>query len=228
MRLKTEEVACRLDVPVHTVERWIRQGRIPIRKSGAECLFDQAALERWAGRHHLNFSSSTEGCTQKICTVPDSLSAAMRRGLICREISGQDVKSILEAAVAHVPLPEDLDEEKLYLRLMEREKLTSTGIGKGVAVPHPRKPLAELIESTITTCFLEKPVDFCAVDDRPVFVLFILLSPEIKTHLHLLSRLSYCLRYDDFIRFLQKAPQEDPFFSRIEALERELDGIVSA
>ncbi len=103
---------------------------------------------------------------------------------------------------------------------MEREKLTSTGIGQGVAIPHPRNPMGQgLTEPMIVTCFLEKNVAFQSIDDQPVFVLFLLLSPTIEIHLNLLSRLSFCLRESDFIRFIRQAPDAEQFLSRIEEME---------
>jgi PTS system nitrogen regulatory IIA component len=125
--------------------------------------------------------------------------------------------------VDKVPIPA-INKEGLYERLLEREALTSTGIGKGVAIPHPRAPLPEEIDnSLITTCFLEKSIDFEAVDDRVVFVMFILLSTSIKNHLHLLSRLAFCVRDDSFVEFLRTYPDTSSFLSKIADCENLLD-----
>jgi PTS system nitrogen regulatory IIA component len=108
--------------------------------------------------------------------------------------------------------------------LLEREHLTSTGIGKGVAIPHPHDPLKDMIKnSLISTCFLEKPIDFKAVDGRPVFVMFILLSSSRKIHLHLLSRLSFCIRENAFVEFLKTSPDSSAYFLKIADFEKQLD-----
>jgi nitrogen PTS system EIIA component len=52
MKLTIDEVAQCLDVPLSTVERWIRQGRIPVGKSGGECIFQKPILEVWAKKHN--------------------------------------------------------------------------------------------------------------------------------------------------------------------------------
>jgi PTS system nitrogen regulatory IIA component len=70
---------------------------------------------------------------------------------------------------------------------------------------------------------LEHPIDFAAVDDQPVFIMFILISPSVKIHLHLLSRLSYCLRNQEFIGFLKQVPDPDLFLSRMSELEQLMD-----
>ncbi len=109
--------------------------------------------------------------------------------------------------------------------MLEREALTSTGIGRGVAIPHPRTPLSDALKApSITTCFLEKPIDFNSVDDRPVFVMFILLSTSVKVHLHLLSRLSFWVRSAAFVDFLKTAPDPDALFARVVEFEAQLDG----
>ncbi len=56
MKLPMETVAGGLNLPVPTIERWIRQGRIPIQRSGADVIFTHAALEKWAATHNLPFS----------------------------------------------------------------------------------------------------------------------------------------------------------------------------
>jgi PTS system nitrogen regulatory IIA component len=123
-----------------------------------------------------------------------------------------------------MPVLTKTSKKELYRLLLERERLTSTGIGKGIAIPHPRDPLSDTLKNPlISTCFLENPVDFGAVDDRPVFVLFILLSQSIEIHLHLLSRFSFCVRDNSFVEFLKKSPDEASFFAKIADFEKQLD-----
>ena len=187
MKLTINEVARCLRLPVTTVDRWIRQGRIPIQKSSHGYIVNESALEKWAAMYRLPFS-----LPKKVKSKPqekrlENLLPAMSRGGILYGIKGDDAETVLKGAVEEMKLPVGTSKERLYQCLLEREHLTSTGIGKGVAIPHPHDPLPDAFEEPlITTCFLEKPVDFNAVDDRLVFVMFILLSPSIKIHLHLL------------------------------------------
>jgi PTS system nitrogen regulatory IIA component len=225
MKLNLNDMARCLDLPVSTVDRWIRQGRIPINRSGNACIFKRSILKKWAFNHGLPFfSPNEEKETYKEQNLElTNLLPAMQLGGVFHDIKGDDVESVLKSAVDNVPvLP--VNKEGLYERLLEREALTSTGIGKGVAIPHPRATLPEEIDnSLITTCFLEKSIDFKAVDDRPVFVMFILLSTSIKNHLHLLSRLAFCVRDDSFVEFLRTYPDSSSLLSRIADCENMLD-----
>lgn len=223
MKLTLQQMACSLDLPETTVERWIRQGRIPVRKSGHFCMFRKSLLEKWATAHHLSFVLPEKTSETRLGEVESSLLTAVERGGVYHDVAGETVEGVLRSSLERIDfLPEDTRLELLE-RLVDRERLTSTGIGKGVAIPHPRKPMSDdKAESTIYTCFLEKPIDYGAIDDQPVFVLFILASPTVKEHLHLLSRLSYCLRDESFIRFLHTCPPEEPFLAKIADFEKKL------
>ena len=85
-------------------------------------------------------------------------------------------------------------ERKIFETLMERERLGTTGVGQGIAIPHGRMPEA----TTITGIFarLENPIDYDAVDSQPVDLVFMLLAPENAgaDHLKALARVSRLLR----------------------------------
>ena len=78
--------------------------------------------------------------------------------------------------------------------LMERERLQSTGIGDGVAIPHTALDHAEQQASALILC--TRGVDFDAIDDQPVDLMFLLLAPEAAgaDHLKALARVSRLLR----------------------------------
>jgi PTS system nitrogen regulatory IIA component len=225
MKLDINDIARSLDLPVSTLDRWIRQGRIPVQKSGPNLSFDTQVLKKWAAARNLPFALPGDG--QPAAgkdTTPETLLSAMRRGEVHTGIAGEDVDAVLAAAAACVPGLADTQKRELHTTLIEREALTSTGMGKGVAIPHPRTPLAAGLEKPmIATCYLQAPIDFNAIDARPVFVLFLLLSTSVKIHLHLLSKLAFCIRDDKFISFLKGAPPADQLFSKITELENRLD-----
>jgi nitrogen PTS system EIIA component len=220
MKLTINEVAQSLRVPVSTVDRWIRQGRIPIQRTDNGYLFDESTLEKWAKMYKLQFSLPKKVNTAMQQTASDNLLPAMKRGGLLYNIKGDDRETVLKNAVDNIHFLSGNIKDAMYQGLLEREHLTSTGVGKGVAIPHPREPLKDLISNAIiSTCFLETPIDFHSIDGRPVFVMFILLSPSTKTHLHLLSRLSYCIRENSFVEFLKTTPDSTTFFSKIADFE---------
>ncbi|MEQ9814355.1 MAG: PTS IIA-like nitrogen regulatory protein PtsN [Azospirillaceae bacterium] len=87
-----------------------------------------------------------------------------------------------------------LDERAIFDTLLERERLGTTGVGRGIAIPHGK--LARLDKVHGVFARLDKPIDFDAIDDRPVDLIFLLLAPEGAgaDHLKALARVSRMLR----------------------------------
>jgi len=224
MKLTIHEIAQSLYLPLGTVRRWIRQGRIPIHKSGSGFVFNEAILSKWASAHNLTFSPPKKGPEKQQDPKLENLSSAIKRGGVFYDVKGDDVASTLKVAVENINVLNNHSKENLYQRLLERENLTSTGIGKGVAIPHPRSFLSDAdYRPFITTCFLEKPIEFAALDNKPVFVMFILLCPSVKSHLHLLSKLAFCIRDDSFVDFLKTFPSSDKLLLKVADFEEQLD-----
>jgi PTS system nitrogen regulatory IIA component len=100
-----------------------------------------------------------------------------------------------------------MDPDFLLQVLLAREALGTTAVGDGIAIPHVRNPilLQTMQPAAITLCFLATPVDFGALDGGPVRILFLLTSPTVKVHLHLLSRLAYALHDGPFRAALNSA-----------------------
>lgn len=230
MKLPIKMVANALDLPVSKLARWIRQGKIPIQRSGADVDFSTTTLEKWAATHQLPFcldgGTSADKASDDVPDALDSLVAAIQRGKVCHGLTGTDAGAVLKSAVDCMDFLTEAIKSELFDRLIERERLASTGIGNGIAIPHPRNPLSQPPErSVICPCFLDKPVDFNAIDDQPVSVFFVLISPTVRQHLHLLSRLSYCIRDNSFVAFLNSQPNAVDLYLQITAFEKQLDNI---
>ncbi len=223
MKLNAREVARLIDMPEETIQRWIRKGSLPAVEINGKYMVREDDLRKWADKHNivLNEEQRDTGSEPKRKDV--SIYKAMHRGGVFYGIKGDNVKDVLEDMVRVVTLPENLDKKMLLELLLEREKLASTGIGEGIAIPHPRTTPKDLLPwPIISTCFLEKEVDFNAIDGKPVFVAFMMLSPSIKTHLDMLSRLSFCLRDKEFVNFLRCIPREEDLLEKVRLMETRL------
>jgi PTS system nitrogen regulatory IIA component len=87
-----------------------------------------------------------------------------------------------------------IDERQIFDVLLEREKLGTTGVGHGIAIPHGK--LSQLTRLYGLFARLERPIDFEAIDEQPVDLIFLLLAPESAgaDHLKALARVSRLLR----------------------------------
>jgi PTS IIA-like nitrogen-regulatory protein PtsN len=107
-------------------------------------------------------------------------------------VSGK--KQALQEISAHAAKLVGLSENTIYEALLQRERLGSTGIGEGIAIPHGKLPGLDRIFGLVAR--LEKPIDFEALDGQQVDVLFLLLAPEGAgaDHLKALARVARVLR----------------------------------
>lgn len=228
MELSVFELSEYLGVVPDTIERWVRQGKLPISKKGAKYRFRLTELEKWASKHNISLDISKKKTAAKKITGREnqenndsiSLSTAVQNGGVYYDIQGKNVKDVLFSAVQNNPHIPDEFKSELVQRLVEREAALSTGIGNGIAIPHPREQVAYLSHPMVCVCFPKFPVDYNALDHQPVFVLFLILCPDLKVHLHLLSSLAYCLRDREFVGFLNTRPDPSLLVKEIERLQR--------
>jgi PTS system nitrogen regulatory IIA component len=103
--------------------------------------------------------------------------------------------------------------------LLDREQLQSTGIGEGVAIPHGALP--QLSEQVAALLIVPNGVEFQAIDDAPVTILFGVITPKLRTgeHLKTLARVSRLLRNKDFRQRLIGAADSQNVFELIRAEE---------
>ena len=106
-----------------------------------------------------------------------------------------------------------VDERKLFDRLLERERLGSTGIGGGIAIPHGR--LTTVAKPVGLFARLAHPVDFDAIDERPVDIVFLLVTPEGAgaDHLKALARVSRLLRDRSLVEKLRATEKADALYA---------------
>lgn len=200
MELNVRKAAELLGVSENTIHRWIEKRSIPAYRVNESYLFNQAELLEWANSHQIQTSSSIIANADE-SDAGFSLEEALKAGGVFAEVGGADVASALESVVALLPLPPEADREFLLQMLLARESAGSTGIGGGVAIPHARKPIVlDVLRPMLSLCYLKQPIDFGAIDGRPVHTLFTIISPTIKTHLGLLARLAFALREAGFAR----------------------------
>ena len=220
MQLSVRDVASLLNVSEKTIYRWIGQQTIPNYQINEQFRFNRAELLEWATSRHIAISPDIFREDVTGSTPLPSLSDALKNGGIAYRVGGQDPVSVLRAVVDLLNLPEEVDREFLFQVLLTRETLGSTGIGDGIAIPHVRNPVVlHVSHPTVTLCFLEHPIDFGAVDGQPVDVLFTLISPTVRTHLHLLSRLGFVLQDTGFRAAVKRQAAQNELVAALAAAE---------
>ena len=143
--------------------------------------------------------------------ISSGLAELIERGGVYRNIKGNTPRDVLTAIIGALPPIPSVAAEKLLNAVLEREALMPTGIGGGIAIPHPRNPLVESDNEKFTALvFLENPINWNSLDGAPVDTLFLIVSASAKQHLQTLSEITFFCRQEDFCRLLKRrAPLEE-------------------
>ena len=212
MRLSLQEAAKLLDASEQSIYRWIKQSAIPCQLVNDHYRFNRAELLEWATARGLAVSVEAFPASRRMDdNSKGGFAAALRSGGIYYDVAATDRESVLRAIVERCPLNSESDRDLLYDVLLSRESLGSTGVGDGIAIPHVRSPVVlQASQPTVSLCFLAQPVDFHALDARPVHTFFSLVTLTVRSHLYLLSRLAAALQDPRFRQAVMgRAPAEE-------------------
>lgn len=217
MEVSVKNAADLLNVSEKTIYRWIRQGVIPTYKVQGQYRFDKSELEGWARSKRI--SGMGKGGAEGDREEAVNLHHAIQLGGIHYKIEGDSPEGLFDQIVDLLPFLSGASsalKPALKETLLEREALVSTGIGHGVALPHPRHPRDwGLSDPAVGLFFLEKPMDFKAVDGKPVYLLFVILCSSIKTHLKMLSQVSHLVSNTETRAYLETTPPRTELMERI-------------
>ncbi len=136
----------------------------------------------------------------------------IRGNAIRAELSANFKEGVIEELVAALVAAGEIsadDQESIVKAIMKREELGSTGIGRGVAVPHTKHPSVDQLIGTVGVSV--DGVDFDSLDGDKVQLFFLLISPPDRPgdHLRALENISRQLRDDTFCRFLKQVKSAD-------------------
>lgn len=215
--MSIQEVARELRVSEKTVRRMLWRGELQGIRVGGQWRFP---IENLA-----NLLPSGVALPSRISAPPHgaSIHELIEIGGIHYRITGDNPHEILQEIVRGIPCVPAAARPALFKAIWERESLCSSGIGKGIAAPHPVVPMwapRSDIPSCIGLFFLEHPVDFGYVDGEKVSILFLLLLKTLQEHLRTLARLVRLLREDPLTTFLHKVPLRADILFELARLEK--------
>lgn len=147
--------------------------------------------------------------TETNLTIDNILSPELT---LCK-VAASSKKRVMETIAEQIHGKDsNLDETQIFNNLVARERLGSTGIGQGIAIPHCRLDGLERVIGVLLT--LEEGVGFDAIDNQPVDLVFALIVPKEATseHLELLSQLAEKFNDRQFCESLRDCPSSDSLF----------------
>ena len=122
------------------------------------------------------------------------LSDLLKPQAVLASLHAQSKKQVLQEVCDSAAAMTGLPEREIFDSILQRERLGSTGVGHGVAIPHGKLKAVDRLVGVFAR--LSRPVDFDALDDEPVDLVFLLLAPESAgaDHLKALARIARVLR----------------------------------
>jgi PTS system nitrogen regulatory IIA component len=226
MHLKVREAAELLGVSTKTIYRWVGENKIPFYQLGDQYRFERSELYEFAIRERLRPSPRLLQDMED--HEPDTAAECLESGGIHYRVGGTTKHAVLENALKMIKGVEQAAMGPLLEMFLAREQLASTGIGDGIAIPHTRTPLVGYVaRPLLSLSFLETPIDYDALDGKPVVALFLLISPNIRAHLRILGHLSFALKDPIFKRAVLGQDSREKILATLQQIEaRMANGIV--
>jgi len=236
MDLKIKDVAELLSVSETTIRRWLSGGKIPAYRLNHQYRFSRIEIEKWMmsckldreiGEEKQIFPVSEEEKempVSKTGTRHFSLFRALLNGDVLTGVSGNTKEEVIRNSMKATATKLGLDAELATELLLDRERLMSTSLSCGVAVPHPREFISKAPVDRIVLAFLDQPVDFEAFDKKPVHTLFFLFSSQDKKHLYLLAKIAHLSGSEEALEFFKSRPSKDAVLAFIKAWEGKIGG----
>ena len=225
MNLSVKDASRILNVTEKTIYRWIKQDLIPAYRVNGQNRFNQSELIEWATSRRMGVAPEAFDEPEEAATPLPLLTDSLDAGGIIYRLDGTSRDEVIGNLVNNLRLSDGVDKDYLLKVLIAREELASTSVGRGIAIPHPRNPvLLHTTQPTVTLAFLENPVDFRSLDNLATKVLFCVISPTLRAHLHLLSMLGYALKNDKFRQAIEKTESREKIFDALRQVKNGMGG----
>jgi nitrogen PTS system EIIA component len=210
MELAVNDIVALFNVSEQIVNQWITKKEMPCIKVDQQYRFNYIELLEWVLKYQIELTPELIAVGEHVQENPDTVYGALKTGNIYYNVEGDTRDEVLRSVVNLLPLSLNTKRDSLVRILLARKEIVSTSIGSGIAIPNVCTPLIFNIDKpAITLCFLKNPIRF----DKhkiPISIVFSIVSPSVKKHLTMLSRLAFCLQRKQLRDLLaNKASPED-------------------
>jgi len=239
MDLKIKDVADLLNVSEKTIRRWVTDRKIPAYRINQQYRFSRTEIENWVISHKLDtthggspFAKNDENPNQIDAQIDKSkggskqfsLFRAIHKGGVLQRVPGSTKEEVIRSTMKMVAKDLHVDADVMADLLLDREHLMPTALNNGIGVPHTRDSLLNTHHDVVFVVFPEHPLDYGALDNKPVHTLFFLFACEDKRHLHLLAKIAHLSSQPQSLALFQSTPSKEKLLSFV----REWEGLIPA
>lgn len=224
MDLEIKDVAELLNISEVTLHRWLTEGKIPAYRIDREYRFSRSEIEDWILRHKLDGEMEVLEEPQSKGNMQFNLYRALYRGGVLQDVAGETKEEVIRTTMRHMGEHYNLDPDVLTELFMDREKMMSTALGHGIAVPHTRDFLLDTHYDVMMVVYPKFLLDFGALDGEPVNTLFVLFACGDDRHLNLLSKVAYINSNEKTRAFFRTKPSKERLLEFVKHWEGSLNG----
>lgn len=229
--ISIEELATRLGRDRRDVEKLANRGRIPGRKVGEVWQFHPTEIRHWLEQEMRGYSDTElaaieEGQRTEAIEEDTPILARLSIETVQVPLEGRTKRSVLEGLVEVAGRTWQIWEPaKILTAVLEREDIFSTGFENGVAIPHARNPLPDVLgQSIIAFGRTLSGIPFGAPRRQLTDLFFLVLCRDSRSHLHVLARLGRMIQSAGFLEALRAAATSEAAFAVIAEADRALAG----
>jgi nitrogen PTS system EIIA component len=227
--ISIEELATRIGRDRRDVEKLANRGRIPGRKVGGVWQFHPTEIRHWL-EHELRGFSDTElaaleeGQRSEETEEATPILQRMTAELVQVPLQGRTKRSVIESLIEVAGRTWQIWEPATVLNaVLEREEIFSTGFENGVAIPHPRNPLPDVLgQSIVAFGRTLSGIPFGAPRRQLSDLFFLVLCQDSRSHLHVLARLGRLIQSPGFLDELRAAETSSAAYQVIAKADKEL------
>jgi nitrogen PTS system EIIA component len=230
--LNLDGVANYLHLTPADIEQRVKNREIPFEMRGNRIVFRKSDIDAWAsqrvlrlpGQRLADYHQKSTRHTRKILPQEAILPEMLLSGAVASAMTSKTRASVLRDLVALAEKTGCLCDSKILLASLEaREKLCSTAVPGGFALPHPRSHEPYLFETSFIV--VGRPIQeihFGAPDGRPTHLFFLICCRDDRLHLHTLARLCLIAQKSKLLDRLRGAPDAETMRDSIIAAEQEI------
>ena len=239
MDLKIKDVAELLNISETTVRRWLNKGKIPAYRLQHQYRFSRLEIENWMMNCRLKKNSKQPhpakeeqlylfqdqkktGQEKKTGMQQFSLFRAIHHGGILYDLQARSKETVIRETMEIISRDLGFDPSIISDLFMDREKLMSTALNNGVAVPHMRDFLFKGTTDMIVVVFPKHPINWGALDKYPIHTLFFLFAFDDKRHLNLLAKLAHLSSDKKALKLLRSKPNKKTLLDYIKEREAKI------
>lgn len=224
-----EDLSRQLGRDRRELEKLVQRGRIPGRKVGGEWQFHPTEITHWLEQEMREYTNRELAMIEQTHRSEEVGPATPVTSLLKLEtvqvpLEGRTKRSVLEGLVEVAGRAWGVWQPAAILSaVMDREAVMSTAFDHGVAIPHPRNPVPDALESSVIA-FGRTPsgIVFGGPDRGLTDMFFLVLCRDSRSHLHVLARLGRLLQLEGFIDQLRQAPDSVSAYDVICAADKSL------